>query len=636
MLEFINKLLAELTGFDFWFAAILIVIGLAGWYYFGQSKKAEQQIAKRQFRFVGLITVIGIFGIAVHHLFFEPNYTFPNGVAGILVLRIEGDDEKNSLQRDLVSALNNRLSKETFEQKIEVLAYNETAAENIGLSKAHVKARKIGKENKAILVIWGNRIGERKFYPRLTIVDDEPSALIKGDRLLEVQSININEVSLPPELVNQPVYLTYFLIGFSFFDQEDYPKALMHFEKALTLQVDNPTEVNDIRIFAGFSHWNLAQGQRKMELHLKQAITYYNTVLDFYKPSNFTPQWAITQANLGLAFLDLPNFALNQNIQKAIAAFESALLVLTEKDFPVYWAMIQNNWGCAYLRLPTGDHNANLQKAIVAFEATLRVVTEKNSPAEWGGIQNNLCNAYLRLTTGDRNANLQKAIAAIELALRVLTENDFPMQWAKTQINLGKVYRDLFDGDRNSNLLKAINANDAALRIFTYNNFPVDWATAQGNLGVAYANLSIGDPEENLLKAITAYQMALSIHTEQDFPVDWAKIQNNLGVAYTKLPTGDHITNLLNAIDAHKAALRVYTEKDFPLDWALTQFNLGSAYLTISNQIDNLEKAISCFENTLRIWTEEAFPNDHRKVTQNLKHAQNGLNSLLQARRMQK
>jgi hypothetical protein len=87
MLEFINKLLAELTGFDFWLAAILFVIGLAGWYYLSLTKKAGRETAKRQLLFAGLIVVIGISGIAVHHLFFEPNYKFPNGVAGILVLR---------------------------------------------------------------------------------------------------------------------------------------------------------------------------------------------------------------------------------------------------------------------------------------------------------------------------------------------------------------------------------------------------------------------------------------------------------------------------------------------------------------------------------------------------------------------
>jgi hypothetical protein len=40
MLEFINKLLAELTGFDFWFAAILFVYltrFVAGYAFYGQK-----------------------------------------------------------------------------------------------------------------------------------------------------------------------------------------------------------------------------------------------------------------------------------------------------------------------------------------------------------------------------------------------------------------------------------------------------------------------------------------------------------------------------------------------------------------------------------------------------------------------
>lgn len=72
---------------------------------------------------------------------------FPEAVAGILVLRIEGDDEKYSLQRDLVSTLNFELSREAPGQKIEVRADNEMVTETTGLKEAHNMDRKTGKDD---------------------------------------------------------------------------------------------------------------------------------------------------------------------------------------------------------------------------------------------------------------------------------------------------------------------------------------------------------------------------------------------------------------------------------------------------------------------------------------------------------
>lgn len=278
---------------------------------------------------------------------------FPEGVAGILVLRIQGDDDQNSLQRDLVSTLNTELNKEAPGQKIEVRVHNEALTEAMGLSQAHAKARKIGKEGRAILVIWGNRVGAKKLHPRLTVVEEQPRKAMAGERALEVQILT--ELSLPAELVNQPIFLTHFAVGYSFYDRKDYAASLMHFEAALKQSVANPSELTDIRFYVGTCHLYLAQGQREMEWHLRHAIAYYDTVLQHHIEKDFPEQWARTQNNLGTAYRNLPTGDRSMNLQRALAAYEAALRVYTEKDFPVYWAKTPNNLGNAYADLPTGD-----------------------------------------------------------------------------------------------------------------------------------------------------------------------------------------------------------------------------------------------------------------------------------------
>jgi len=683
MIEIVNKLLDQLTGIDFWIAASALIIILARWWYLNKTKKAEQKIAKRQISFTVVMTVIAVLVIAVHRLFFSPNYTFPKDVAGILVLRIEGDDENNSLQRLLVSSLNNSIRKEAAGQKIEIRAQNEIVTETMGLPQAHTKARKIGKACKAILVIWGNRVGDKTFFPRLTVVGSKSSSFTSGQWALAAQ--DVTELALPSAQVDQPIYLKHFVIGYAFYNRKDYASALAQFKAALNQSVINPVELNEIRIYCGNGHYYLAQGQRDMASQLQQAIAYYDTALSFYKEQDFPEQWATTQNNLGRAYVDLPTGDRSVNLQKAIAFLEATLRVYNEKGYPVDWAMTQNNLGVAYFYLPIGNRSKNLQKAMSLTEAALRVYTEKDNPENWALIQNNLGATYASLPTGDHSENLQKAIAFYEAALRVRTEKDFPVDWARTQNNLGRAYADLPTGDRTVNLQKAIAFYEAALRVRTEKDFPEDWARTQKNLGDAYAidlgnanayagilsGLLKGTNNVNLQKAIVAYEAALRVYTEKDFPEEWAEIQNIRGGAYLILPTGDHSANLQKAIAACEAALRVYTEKDFRVEWAATQSILGAAYLSLptghsdanmnkaiaafeaasrvltekdyplqwamsqlalggvytelstGSKSRNLQKAIAYFENALKIFTTEAYPELHNVVTEGIKDAQN-------------
>ncbi|MDZ7290622.1 MAG: tetratricopeptide repeat protein [candidate division KSB1 bacterium] len=628
MLGIIDKILNKLTGFDFWFVMMLLIIGLAGVYYLGQTIKESEKKAKSQLLFIGTLILIGMSEIAIHQLFFSPIYIFPQDTAGILILRIEGDDQKNSLQRDLVRTLNTALSEEASSFKIEVRPSNKTVAEDLGLAQAHKQARSLGKISNAKLVIWGTEVGEKKFHPRLTIVDEEPRAVLLGDRALAAQ--NLSEVNLTAELVNSPIYVTHFVVGYTLFDRKNFAAALAHFKAVLSRPVVNAIELNEIRYYAGKCHYYLAKSQKDAAGHLQQAIAYYDTVLSLYSEQTAPKKWAIVQHNLANAYAQLPTGNRSENLQRAIAAYEAALRVFTEEDSPKNWAILQNNLGSAYADLPTGNQNANLQKAIAAYHAALRVYSEKDFPVDWATIQNNLGVAYLKLPAGNRADNLQKALAAIEAALRVYTEKDFPVDWAMAQNNLGTIYSELPTGDRDENIQKAIAAYQASLRVRTEKDFPLDWAATQNNLGNAYWSLTTGDQNENLQKAIAAYESALRVRTEKDFPLKWAMTQNNLGIAYASLTAGDRQQNLQKTVEAFEAALRVFTKENFPAEWASTQNNLGNAYveLTTGDHRANLQKAIGYFKNALQIWTADAFPEEHKMATESLQDAQRQLQKL--------
>jgi tetratricopeptide (TPR) repeat protein len=626
MEKIFEHILDSLKGPDFWIALGFLALGYACWRLLG-TKKAERKVVRSQI--VGALVIAVLAGSAIwaNHFFFQREPVFSKNTTGILVMRILGDDAGDSLQGLLIEKLNTELQKEPASQPIEVHASREMLDTNKGLPAAHGRARAIGGRLHAKLVIWGRKIGEKQFYPRLTVLAAPENWSAMLERAHEVT--NITELRLPEELVDEPFYLIHFAAGYSYYERTNYREALPHFKAALRRKGALSDELADLQFFTAFCDWSLAAGQKTMNANLQEAIELYEKAAKVYEGAD-QQKWALSQNNLGSAYRDLATGDQAANLQKAISAFQAALVVYTEKGFPVAWARTQNNLSSAYWALPTGDRAANLQKAISGYEAALGVYTEKDFPVDWARTQNGLGVAYWALPTGDRAANLQKAITANEAALRVYTEKDFPVDWALTQNNLGSAYRDLPTGDRATNLQKAITAYEAALRVYTEKGFPVAWAWIQNNLGVAYWALPTGDRAANLQKAISGYEAALGVYTEKGFPVAWARTQNNLGNAYRDLPTGDRATNLRKAISAYEAALRVRTEKDFPIDWAETQKDIGLLYAGIigENRTESLKNAKACFEAALRVYTEGGFPERHRDAAYHLADVERQLRSL--------
>ncbi len=280
---------------------------------------------------------------------------FSKDLTGVLVTRIVGDDAHDSLQGDLVDKLNAELQKEETGQQIELHASSEIVNENYGLKVAHERARAIGQRLNAKIVIWGRKIGEKKFDPRITVMAAPKNWSAARERTHDVQIID--EVHLPEELVDEPFYLIHFAAGYSYYIQRKYEKALPHFKAALGRQGALPKELADLQLFTGVC---LLGDQKSIAAHLEEAIGLYEKAARVYQKVD-QKKWAATQYCLGAAYESLPTGDRGANRQKAIAHYDE-VIGLDPKDAGTYTYR-----GLAYYG--KGDYD----KAVADYDQAIRL-----------------------------------------------------------------------------------------------------------------------------------------------------------------------------------------------------------------------------------------------------------------------
>jgi len=212
-------------------------------------------VLRRQIGMALFVAILAGAIIFVNHSFFLREPRFSKNLTGVLVTRIVGDDALNSLQGALVEKLNAELQKEDTGEQIEVHASGEILNENDGLKVAHEHARAIGQRLNAKIVIWGRKIGEKQFYPRITVMAAMKDWGAVRERTHDEQSIT--ELHLPKELVDEPFYLVHFAAGYSYFVQGKYREALSHFKAALGREGALANELADLQFLIGFCHYSL-------------------------------------------------------------------------------------------------------------------------------------------------------------------------------------------------------------------------------------------------------------------------------------------------------------------------------------------------------------------------------------------
>ena len=404
---------------------VFLAAGYLFWLWVGTTAVEKKKVLRRQISVVLLIAVLAGAAILVNHFVFQRERGFSKNLTGILVARIVGDDGAlNSLQGDLVEKLNAELQKEATGQQIEVHTTREMVNENNGLKVAHERARAIGQRLNAKIVIWGRKIGENKFYPRITVMAPLEDWSAARERTHEEQSIS--ELHLPEELVDEPFYLIHFAAGYSYFVQGKYEEALPHFKTALGRQGASPNELADLQFFTAFCLWGL--GQESEAANSQEVIGLYEKAARVYEKVD-QKKWVITQNNLGIAYSILPTGDRAANTQKAIAHYDEAIRVDPKFANPYIGR------GNAY------QSKNDYDKAIADYDEAIRLDPKRAFPYTARG------NAYQSKNDYD------KAIADCDEAIRV------DPKFVLSYIGRGNAYQSKNDYDR------AIADYDEAIRL---------------------------------------------------------------------------------------------------------------------------------------------------------------------------
>jgi tetratricopeptide (TPR) repeat protein len=562
----------------------------------------------------GLLMVVGAMALQIS--LFNRDPAFSPGSGGILVLRMR-NDHQDSLQQRLLGSLNHRLAAHPLGARIPVLANHAIVTEDAGEEAAHDAARAIGRDFHAALVIWGVKIDDTRFYPRITIVG-LPQGVGNVELTYEVQ--DVSTLKLPEQMVSEPIFLTRCALGFTVAQRGDYHRAIEYLNGAINTS-PTPGGNAELKAFTATLHLRLAvhsqsDDEAARAIHLLNDVTAYFAPRDRYK-------WALAKSNLAVAYAVLRNGNRSDNLLKAIAACQDALLEFTKENNPAEWATVQLNLGNAYGALRSGDRKRNLQSAIAAFDAALRVRTKENNPLGWALAKNNLGIAYRQSASvfeNERDGNLDKAIKCFQQALTVRTESAHPRLWAQTLTYLGNAHAMFIPPQTD----QAIQFYRAALGFLTRSNYPPDWAVTQANMGNAFLT-SRPHSKHSIEASMQAVEQALTVFDETTAPEQWAFLQLQLARGYLGLamqnPGLEFHHNVQSAIQHNSAALRVLTKEQYPLDWAHGNYQLAICYTSIANTVENIVEARKCMDAALEIYTPEEFQsnyNDAVKLEQTL------------------
>jgi hypothetical protein len=200
---------------------ILCTISLL--YYWKADSRREKIRARYRILSISGLAFACLFAWLIRTQIVFPYQKFPDDQTGIIVLKLIGDDDKNTTRRHLIASLNENLKSKNIIIKAVDRIVDE---ENFGKTTAHAKARRLGKKYHATLALWGNLKGDNIFHPRLTAIKEHPAS-VNPDSTLRV--MDISDMQLPAEIAVQPIKLATFLTGYNFYMAGQFHSALNNF-----------------------------------------------------------------------------------------------------------------------------------------------------------------------------------------------------------------------------------------------------------------------------------------------------------------------------------------------------------------------------------------------------------------------
>ena len=473
------------------FAAI-VLNGMWIW----AKKEDRKKIGKLVRRSLLICSLAGI-AMFIAKLFLNNENTFKVGKTGVLILRILGDDN-NSRQVDLIESIRAETRKNSTSSSVQVLASDVLLDDRkIDPVNAHQQARSIGQRLKAQVVIWGNLVDGKKFWPHITVVNTNSPPFASFEQEMNPQ--NLDQFDLPKELLTEPISLSLFLEAFALYQDGQHAKALKIFESSISFQPTNSPEIAPMLFFSATCRLYLQEKQLDPQKMLDSAVVELRSAADKFGTTNLFPFWEMAENNLGIALQSQSSHSESSNVVnlliQSVSAFEGAIKSSKEKKF---------NW-----TIPAQNLNNTIGK--------LALLSEGKKATDL----------------------LQYAIAQNQELLAVLSHGSDSFSWALTKNNLGVDMREL--GSRSAgkdlkNLLTdAVEEFHDSLGVFTRDKYPEFWALVSDNLGNALlvqAEQKGGASSEQLLKqAMQLFKDALQVQTRERSPQKWAWTANNLAAA---------------------------------------------------------------------------------------------------------
>lgn len=479
------------------------------------------------------------------------------GLAGIWVARIRGDDDQHSAQRELVQKLRFFLGKE-FALK-NLMDVRELTQEVTGATESEGErlARQLGQGVNATIVIWGeiaSLIKKDAFFPKITIVGTvkgiDPT--IRLEPVTEISLIQEYQTPQPftlraaPERVREPILLSRYVMATQYYKKQDWGHAADHFEALIQEDISQSIHDRDLHIYAGYSNYyrSFAKDPKDFLLKAKNHFlsaqrSYENTEKDNSYPavlnmlgiiyiwtgSSFEEaekllieasrlwkeggdeksSW-FAQANLGAHYWGMAARDINtqQNIERGIRVLEK----LSKERGDTGDSISRANLGYLYLKrsdkspTPTAD----LHQAVKHF---LSVTEHSKTRSPWSDYisgENGLARSYaglIRLGV-DVKVNLSKCITAYEEVLAIYHEHKFSEKYADIRYQMARTYTDAAQKriDFSENMTRAISALKDASSYYKDLNQWAKYADAQSHLVLSYLELAQHDIDRsaNLLQ----------------------------------------------------------------------------------------------------------------------------------------
>jgi hypothetical protein len=282
--EIVSRLFNHLYSHEVVILCIVFAVIVLVWRYESKESRREKAAFRRRLVWPASILFISVFLLSLIRFCKPGPDPFPPNVLGILVLRLEGDPQGET-QKRISRMLNEELSRTKFGPGLVVKAAKESNSEDAGLEQAHEQARRIGDKYNASIVIWGTRIGDSEFHPRVTIV--RPS-IPKAGKNYTLDPVN---VAVPAGLIAQPLSVIDLLVGYNDYGKGNYVVALEHFEAVLQRDALQENDLTDVRIYAGNCHFEIGQNADNKAANLQKAIGYYQKALESSKTKPPSQTW---------------------------------------------------------------------------------------------------------------------------------------------------------------------------------------------------------------------------------------------------------------------------------------------------------------------------------------------------------